>query len=193
MKRPLSALLPACFALLLSGCNLLPEPQADSTRHYVLESAVAANAPGGAPRLGLRRVEVPAYLKSKAIVTRTAGNELRYAATARWAEPLEAGIARVLRDQLGVGAVVSAYPFPAGVERDYDLVVRVVAAEGRDDGVRFTASYELVRVADSQVVARRTFNAPVAAWRGDHGELAAALSVAAAGLAGDILAALPAK
>jgi len=194
MKRfVLSVFLPFVCALGLAGCNLLPAPQADNTRYYVLESAPAPAAESGAVRLGLRRVEVPAYLKSKAIVSRAGNNELRYADTARWAEPLEAGIARILREQLGSRAAVSTYPFPAQVERDFDVVVSVLAAEGRDDGVHFTASFEIARANDSTVVVRRTFSAPVTAWRGDHGQLAAQLSVAAAALANEIAAAVPAK
>lgn len=194
MKRSaVSLLLISVCALALSGCNILPAPQADNTRYFVLESAAGPAAESGAVRLGLRRVEVPAYLKSKAIVSRAGNNELRYADTARWAEPLEAGIARVLRDQLGARAAVSTYPFPAQVERDFDVVVSVLAAEGRDDGVHFTASFEIARAADSAVVVRRTFSAPVTAWRGDYAQLAAQLSVAAAGLAGEIVATLPAK
>ncbi len=187
-------LLPAAapLAVLLAGCNLLPEPQADQSRYYVLESAApAAEAP--AVRLGLRRVEIPAYLKSKALVVRTGNNELRYSDTARWAEPLEAGLARALRDQLAARAAVSTYPFPAQQERDYDLTVQVSAAEGTDDGIRFAARFELVRAADGQVVSRRTYTAPAGAWRGDHAQLAAQLSLAVAGLAGEILAAVPAK
>ena len=182
----------AAAAVLLAGCNILPEPQGDLARFYVLEGAApAAEAP--AFRLGLRRVEIPAYLKSKAMVVRTGNNELRYSDTARWAEPLEAGLSRALCGQLAAKAAVSTYPFPAQQERDYDVTVQVFAAEGADDGVRFSASFELVRVADGQVVARRSYTAPAGAWRGDHAQLAAQLSVAVAGLAGEILAAVPAK
>lgn len=181
-------------ALALGGCNLLPPPQADNTRYFVLESSAPAAAPqAGAVRLGLRRVEVPAYLKPTAIAVRSGNNELRYAENARWAETLEAGMTRVLRDQLATKASVATYPFSAQTERDFDVTVHVLAAEGHDDGVRFTALFELTRAGDSAVVARRTFTAPVAAWSGDHGKLAAQLSAAAAALADEILAALPAK
>lgn len=186
-------LLPAAALLLLAGCNVLPEPQSDNTRYYVLEGAAAAAPEAPAVRLGLRRVEIPAYLKTKAMVVRTGGNELRYAESARWAEPLEAGLARALRDQLAARAAVSSYPFPAQQERDYDVTVHVTAAEGADEGVRFSATFELARASDGQVVARRSYAAPAAEWRGDHARLAAQLSVAVAGLAGEIIAAVPAK
>jgi uncharacterized lipoprotein YmbA len=192
--RPTFLFAATAAVLLVAGCNLLPEAQPDNARFYVLESAVPAAAPEAATvRLGLRRVEVPAYLKSKAMVVRRGENELRYAEDARWAEPLEAGIGRVLRDQLATKASVAAYPFPANVERDFDISVQVIAAEGHDDGVRFAASFEITRPKDGTVVARRTFTAPATAWSGDHAQLAAQLSAGVAGLANEILAALPAK
>jgi uncharacterized lipoprotein YmbA len=177
-----------------TGCNLLPEPQPDNTRFYVLGAAAPATAPAAsAPRVGLRRVDVPAYLKSKSLVSLRGNHELRYDDTARWAEPLDAGILRALRDQLAGRAAVSVYPFPTQVERDFDVTVQIAAAEGRDDGVHFAASYEVVRVSDARVVARRTFTAPVTAWNGDPAQLADRLSVAVAGLADDIVGAWPAQ
>lgn len=190
----LFAALAIAGALAFAGCNILPEAQADNARYYVLESSATAGAADArVVRLGLRRVEVPAYLKAKAMVVRTGNNELRYADNARWAEPLEAGITRVLRDHLAAQAAVSTYPFPAQTERDFDVTVQIAAAEGHDDGVRFMATFELVRVSDAAVVARRTFTAPPARWNGDHAQLAAQLSVAVAGLATEILGAVPAK
>jgi uncharacterized lipoprotein YmbA len=185
-------LLPLVSMALLAGCSLLPAPRPDPTRHFLLEGATPAAAPApGAPRVGLRRVEVPAYLRGRAMVVRAGGNETRALPEARWAEPFESGLARVLRDRLAAGVAVHAYPFPAMVERDYDVSVVVTAAEGGDDGVRFAATFEVVRPADGAVVARRAFVAPVSAWEGDPARLAAQLSVAAAALATEVLGALP--
>jgi len=195
MKTFRPAFLFAAAAVLgLSGCNLLPEPQPDNTRFYVLGDATSSAAPAAnAPRVGLRRVDVPAYLKSKSIVTRRGNNELRYDDNARWAEPLEAGILRTLRDRLATSAAVSVYPFPTQVERDFDVTVQVVSAEGRDDGVHFSATFEVMRARDSQVLVRRSFSAPVSAWNGDPAQLANALSGAVGQLAQEIVGSLPAK
>jgi uncharacterized lipoprotein YmbA len=187
--RPLAPLLAAA---LLAGCSLLPAPRPDTTRHFLLEGTAPAAAPApGAPRVGLRRVEVPVYLRGRAMVVRSGGNETRVLPEARWAEPFEAGLARVLRDRLAAGVAVHAQPFPAAVERDYDVSVVVSAAEGGDDGVRFAATFEVVRPSDGAVVARRAFVAPVTPWEGDPARLTAQLSVAAAALATEVLAALP--
>lgn len=197
MKSPrLFAALSAAAALaLLSGCNLLPEPQPDHARFYVLDARAATeSAPADAVRLGLRPVEVPPYLKNKAVALRTGDNEVRFSTEAFWAEPLEAGIARVLRERLAARAAVVSYPFTAQLTRDYDVTVRVLSAEGGQDSLRFSAVVEIVRVGDNAaLVARREFTAPAAAWNGDYARLARELSAAVGALADDILASLPKK
>lgn len=192
----LLAAFPALAALsFLTGCNILPEPQPDRARYYVLDARAANEAaPSAAVRLGLRPIEVPAYLKEKAIATRAGDNEVRYAAEAFWAEPLEAGLARVVRERLASRVAVVPYPFPAQLARDYDVTVRVLAAEGGADGLHFRAVIEVARVGDTvALVARREFTAAPAAWGGDYGRLARELGVAAGALADEIVASLPSK
>lgn len=188
----------AALALLsagiLAGCNFLPDPLPDNTRHYLLDAgtAPAAGDATASVRIGLRPVELPAYLRERTIVVRTGENELSLAPDARWAEPLEAGITRVLREQLAGGARVMGYPFSAQLARDFDVTVRIVNAEGTRDGVRFVAVFELLRVGDQpEVVVRREFRHAGKAWNGDHGRLAGELSGAVAELAREILAAVP--
>jgi uncharacterized lipoprotein YmbA len=198
MKRSPHAvrfLVGAVLAALLAGCNVLPEARPENARHYVLEAKPATATPSaGAVTLGLRPVEVATYLCGKAIATRVAANEVRYAHDAFWAEPLDAGIARVLRENLAARATVLPYPFPAQLPRDYDLTVRVLNAEGGPGGVRFVAVIELLRVGDKpELVARREFTAPAAAWGNDYGRLAHGLSDAVAALADEVLASVPQK
>jgi len=183
----------AAAVALLAGCNVLPEARPENARYFVLEAAPSADAPpAGAVKLGLRPVEVPAYLKHKSIATRSGENEVSYAADVFWAEPLDAGIARVLREQLAARANVLAYPFPAQLPRDYDLTVRVLNAEGAPNGVRFVAVIELLRVGDKpELVVRREFTAPATAWGNDYGQLARGLSRAVAALADEVVTSVP--
>jgi hypothetical protein len=185
----------AVFAAALSGCNILPEARPENSHYYVLESKPAADAPpSGAVRIGLRPIEVPAYLKHKAVAERTGENEVRYATEAFWAEPLDAGIARVLREQLAARANVFVYPFPAQLPRDYELTVRVLSAEGGASGVRFVAVIELLRVGDSpELVVRKEFTAPATPWNRDYSQLARGLSQAVAALADEVVASVPKK
>jgi uncharacterized lipoprotein YmbA len=195
MKRPLLLSLPVLL-LALAGCSLLPAPQPDTTRYYVLAApaAPAAEPAPGAVRLGLRPVELPDYLRHKSLAVRRGQHEIGYAADARWAEPLDAGLARVLRERLAAQARVAPHPFPALAERDYDVTVRVLAADGTSGGVRFSAVFEIARAGgEGGWLVRREFNTSGSDWGGDHGRLAAELSAATVALADEILAALPPK
>lgn len=181
--------------VLLAGCSILPEARPDNAHYFVLEAKPAAATPSaGAVTLGLRPVEVATYLRGKAIATRVADHEVRYAHDAFWAEPLDAGIARALRENLATRARVLPYPFSAQLSRDYDLTVRVLSAEGAANGVRFVAVIELLRVGDkSELVVRREFTAPATAWHNDYGQVARGLSDAIAALADEVLASVPQK
>src|SRR6185295_7444941 len=92
--------------LLAAGCHILPAPQADAARFYALSEKIIPDQdrlvqapPPRTLRLGLRPVELPAYLQNRAMAVR-AGSEIRYEQNHRWAEPLDEGIARILSDAL---------------------------------------------------------------------------------------------
>jgi uncharacterized lipoprotein YmbA len=192
------------FTLGLAGCGgLIPAPQADPTHYYILTgpAPAASDAPAaGRLRLGLRSVELAAYLKSPDIIVRQGTNELLLQDYARWGESLDAGIGRLLRERLRAApAVARVYPqpFPLDADRDYDVAVTILRCEGGlADGRRaaqFAATIEIATVGpDARVVARRTFVAPAAAWDGrDFAQLAALLSADVDALGREVVAALP--
>jgi uncharacterized lipoprotein YmbA len=87
--------------LLLTACNVLPEPQADPVRYFTLSGPVAAMSNGAA----VRPVQVAGHLRGRAMAIRVAPNEVIYDENSRWAEPLEDAITQVLRARLGtIGA-----------------------------------------------------------------------------------------
>ena len=194
MKRCLSLL---TLALLLGGCSgLIPPPQTDLTRYFVLTgSQPVSAASSGSLRLGLRKVELAAYLKSPDMIVREGANELVLQDYARWGEPLDAGIARLLQERLqtagGVGRVY-LQPFPLDTDRDYDVAVTILSCEGTGRGARFAATFEITRSGDGHLVARRTFVAPDASWNGkDFAELTGLLSADVSALAQEMIGALP--
>jgi len=191
---------------LLVGCQVLPEARVDPTRNFVLSGPTptdpAVAKPVGKYQVGIRSIEIAGYLHNhRDMAVRTGANEIRFEEFNRWAEPLEIGINRVLKQRLlsadSIGGVMN-YPFATDLKRDYDLVVRVLNCEGAvtADGrnvARFVAAYDIVAAgAGGQVLVRRTFTAPEQGWSGaDFGALAGALSEAVARLAEDIAANLP--
>lgn len=194
-------------ALAWSGCSLLPEPKTDPTRYYVLTGPALESAPeartGPGLVLGVKRIEIAAYLNGKDMVVREAGNEIAYQSFARWAEPLTSSISRAVAGRLaGSDKVARVYPqpFPFEVARDYDVAIRVFRCEGerKTDGGTVASFSALVEVTEAKaggaVVLRKVFAAPETAWNGkDFGALAAALSEGVSALGAEVAAALPAK
>ena len=198
----------AVCLLLAAGCNVIPPPQADSTRYYALASPAldqpVARPTSGTLRLGLKPVDVAPYLKKDLLVLRRGENELVYNEYARWAEPLEASIARAVRTRLLADAKtgrVFAAPFPFDQERDFDIAIGIVRCEGVQStggggtAARFVATLEITSAgATSEVVVRKTITMPDVVWDGrDYAALARALSDDVAALGQEIAAALPEK
>ncbi|HWA10100.1 MAG TPA: ABC-type transport auxiliary lipoprotein family protein [Opitutaceae bacterium] len=200
--HPTPAIAAALLGLLGAGCSLLPiQPaQPDAARYYTLSAAGVAPAVPAAPgpRLMLLRVEVPAYLQHRPMVTRLGENEVRISDEARWAEPLDLGIAAVLNARLE--ALTGVHGMEArDFAHDYDVIVRVSHCEGETVGdrgtVRFAADIDLLKPGNNrEVIAHRSFTAAPAAWDGkDYAALARALSLAVSDLAAEIVAAVPEK
>ncbi len=194
----LGPLVLGCWLAAAAGCSLLPVAKPDPTRFYVLTTrATAAAAPAGAPAVQLRPVEVAGYLRSRPLIVRRGGNELEFREYARWGEPLEQGIGRVLREELRArGVVVPSGPGRDSPAFDYHLTVRVLACEGTVAGaVDFRAVWELTRAGEKPVAAGGgEFRAEALRWDGkSEASLAAQLSEAVAGLAAEIAVAVARK
>jgi uncharacterized protein len=201
--RPLNllVLLSSAFGLLaVAGCNLVPEAQSDPTKFYVLSTPEIAPPPPAeakAPVIHLRPVELASYIKSKPMIVRRGENEIEFREYARWGEPLELGIGRVLREELlargAAGAVLASGLRAFNVNYDYELTVRVLACEGVADGtVLFRAVWELSTTGDTpRIAARGDFRPSGLKWdTKNESTLAAELSEAVNRLAADIAAGL---
>jgi uncharacterized lipoprotein YmbA len=193
-----------CVVGVVAGCNVVPPAQDDPTRYYVLsDSAAAAPQAQGGVRIGLRTVRLEGYLKRHEMVVRTGANEVEFRDFRRWAEPLDAAVARIVRSELLASPEVSQVwlePFPLEQDRDFDVSIEVTRCEGAvgSSGKYMASLSALIEVstsgANAHVVARRIFTAPEGAWDGrDFDRLAALLSGDAAALGRDVLAAIPAR
>jgi uncharacterized lipoprotein YmbA len=204
IRNPVSGLcLLSSLLWLLTSCNLpLPNAKSDQTRYYLLASAEIRPETDAAAALkrwvvGLRAVDVAAYLRTKSFAVRSQANEIAFLDFARWGEPLDQGIARVLAENLRSlknVARVSLQPFRADDQLDFEVVVSVTACEGTADGdVRFAATWRIpVPGGSAAAAAEGSYAATGLRWDGHNcGQLAARLSEALAGLGRDIAAALP--
>ena len=156
-------------ALILAGCAGVADP----TRYYVLSSA--ATAPGestpaasSSTGVGVGPVLVPGYLNRMQIVTRNADDEVEISPYHRWAEPLEAGIAQVLANDLAmqIGSErIAVFPWRGRIDQalDYQVVVVVLRFEGSPGRqVTLDARWRLVGRDGKEIVLKRTtLNEPV--------------------------------
>ena len=193
----------ASIFCLLTACSLpLPQAQSDLTRYYLLTSTDIRPETDTAATLkqwvvGVRAVDVPAYLRGKPFAIRSHANEIMFLDFVRWGEPLDQGIARVLVENLRSlknVARVSMQPFRADEQRDFEILMHVSACEGTADGdVRFAVNWRILApVGSAGTVAEGNYAASGLRWDGrDHGQLAAKLSEALGGLSREIAASLP--
>jgi uncharacterized lipoprotein YmbA len=169
-------------------------PRADPTQFYALTiPGTRSNLTLGGEvkrwNVALKAVEVPAYLRTKAMVVRAGTNEIHFADFNRWAEPLDQGIGRVVKEALSGARHVEKVELNShGNDRlDYEITIRVLACEGirvdlKTSSVWFAAKWEIRSFrTNSPVVKRGEFHADPAAWNGnDYGALAERLSQAIA-------------
>lgn len=90
----------AALALLaLSACAL---PEQAPTYFYLLDpiEPAAERPSGGAVRLAVEEVEIPAYLDRQDIVSRDGANQVQVSGLHQWAEPLNGTVTRVLAENL---------------------------------------------------------------------------------------------
>ena len=145
----------------------------------------------------LRDVELASYLRTRPLIVRRGENEIEFRDFALWGEPLDLGIARVLREELlaqgTAGAVVTSTARRTQENASVELSIRVLACEGVSNGaVAFRAVWELATTeAKPTTMGRGDYRAVDLRWDGkNEASLAAQLSQAVAGLAGEISAAL---
>lgn len=181
-----------------AGCSL-PQPQPDLTRFFLLNEVThkgdVAEVVGEPPRIVLRPVIVPEYLRGKIMQVRIADNELRFIDQARWAEPLEAGLTRVLREDLAQRPARVRVVARGGDEHDFEVAVNLRRCEGvLPAGVaRLAARIEIFSTGlDPRLVAQEDFSFDVPGWDGsDYGQLAKKLSEAADAMAERFVELLP--
>ena len=204
--RWFSLLICACAACLLNGCTLL-RPREDPTRFYLLTVPSAPPAKTAERlskrwRIGLRPVELPAYLRTKSMVVETGANEIQFADFDRWAEPLDQGISRLMKETLSLADNVESVTLNShgGEGLDYEVTLRVLACEGvrgasGNSSVRFALRWEVRPIGmDLTLTKRGAFTAHLLAWDGkDYGQMAQRLSAAIADASGAVAAELPAE
>jgi hypothetical protein len=121
------------LALVLLGCASTPP-----VRFFVLSSTpdsekLASQESECCLTIGIGPVRLPEYLNQPEIVTRITQNELRLDEFAKWAEPLEDSISRVLAENLSsllCTRSIEVFPWKRWTPVDYRIDVHVIQMDG---------------------------------------------------------------
>lgn len=152
----------------ISACVNLGPSTSPATRFYLLESKIDASMPTqAASRLkgvavGIRPVEIPAYLDRSQLVTRLDGSELRVDEFSQWAEPLGDSISRVIEENLhaltGSRQLYSSIQWHPS-KLDLLLSIDVLGFEGDATGkVTLNATWRISTPNDAEIVIEKRSN-----------------------------------
>lgn len=192
--RPTLPILVTCLCLaILGGCGVTPP-----ARYYILTPVEDSDAkPAAGPALGIGPVDFPAYLDRPEIAYRSGGNQIHFATSDRWAEPLKTTFSRTLAENLSVMLPtdrISLYPWARTTRVDYQISVDVARFDADATGaVVLTASWEISRPDDATVVSRHKRTYTEVAGGMAYPAIVAAQSRALKQLSQDIVASIPAR
>jgi uncharacterized lipoprotein YmbA len=154
--------------VLLLGCaaciQLGGEPQ---QQHYYLLTPQAEVNSGEQTSLNLLfdQIEFPAYLDRPQLVTRNPLNEIEISTTARWGEPLQDNLVRVLKENLQrrmSGLRISNYPWQPNNNNSLLLKLTVNQFDGvLGQRTNVDIRWSLAETATAQVLAQNHFRAGI--------------------------------
>ncbi len=188
-----------CFSLARTSPPL--EEFALGAGHAVTRVAVRLPADSASRTIGMRRVDLAAYLATLAIVVRR-GGRIATSNFHRWGEDPSAGVTRALSEYLGATTHVRAVdvtPWPIRSRHDFVLQLHVSRLEGtapddssaKEGGYRVAASWEVFRPDDGALLARGESDRRADGWTvGDYRGLVRLLEHGLEQLAGDVAACL---
>jgi uncharacterized lipoprotein YmbA len=181
--------------LVLTGCVSLGRG-APAEQHYVLGgnrpwASAAPERDFSGIKLGVRRLQLAAYLESPFVLVRSGANQVGFSEFHRWAESLGGGINRALSGYLGDRAsfqAIDVAPWPTGERYDFVLQVHVLRFEGvapedalaSDGEVLLKATWEVLQPSSGVVLSRGATDYREGGWR--VGDYAGLLTLLDAGL-----------
>ncbi len=177
----------ACIALLVA-CGSTPRSD------YYMLSADAQGKPGTTgPSLGVGPISVPEYLNMREMVLNRSDHKLKLADFDRWAEPLDAGISRVVAVNLAVlleTQNVQVFPWRRDSIPEYAVRISVIQFAAHERDTRLVAEYAITRPKTAESVSHNIRQFTTVASTGDPESIAAAYSTLLLQLSEDIAAEL---
>jgi hypothetical protein len=177
--------------LLLAGCGSTPRS------NYYMLSADASGQPGSAgPAIGVGPVLVPEYLKGREMVLNRSEHKLELADYDRWAEPLDAGVTRVVAVNLAVlldTQNVQSFPWRRDAIPDYAVRIAVVQLAVQGSEARLVAEYTVADPRQGEPVSQHIRNFTTSTNAADPERVAAAYSQLLLELSEDIARSIRAR
>ena len=140
-----------------------------------------SRGPAG-PAIGVGPIHLPAYLDQDQIVTRISPNRLALSDDARWIEPLEGNMARVLAEnltQLLQADRVTAHAWPGRERPTYQLEIDVLSFEADTAGMaHLDARWSLRDVTRGRIIVEKEVSLTASAAAGSSDRPVASLSQA---------------
>lgn len=139
--------------LMVTGCGSSPR-----SNHYLLTTDVSTPPDGETPSLGIGPVVVPEFLNRNSMVYSRQGNQLEISSTERWAEPLEAGIKRVVGINLASSLDtqdIRYFPWNAGKPPEFGISISLLSLDADDDEATLAAEWRVFRPTTGESVVRR--------------------------------------
>lgn len=195
MKSYVLTVIHGLALIVLAGCL---GKESTPSKYFLLTALPAATQSllpefAESPTVAVSQTVLPAFLDRPQIVTRRGRNEINYAEFDRWAEPLEEGFTRVLRENLGrflKPQHVHAPPWSRQMRLDYEVhtIVTKFTANLNTDEVELVV---LWRIAGPEGRAtffaqENTYTTKIQDSRNDYSQVAQSMSEAIHLLSQDI-------
>ena len=114
----------ATLLLLLASCGSTPPSD------YYLLSEEATGIPGSSgPAIGIGPINIPDYLQRSVMVVNEERYQLQLDSTSRWAEPLDAGVLRVMSLNLAIlldTQKIQRFPWRRESPPDYGVIITII-------------------------------------------------------------------
>jgi uncharacterized protein len=112
--------------LLLVSCKIFAPIPNDPVRHLLEASVAPATSTSSSPAVAIARPSLPPYLERTEMVTRSDSGTLEIHENNLWSEPLDAGISRVIADNLRrLTKSTNIQPVGNFITRDYTSLVEI--------------------------------------------------------------------